>query len=191
MMIAKRVSYSVLLTAVLSLTGCQYLDSGQTTAPVVVVPPKQQPSEDVVTFPKQQQVDWTASLEQVVQKMVAASGSSEVNYVLIDDITNRSKNHVDTNALTQQYKSLLDSTYRFSTVDEATLSDAKRALGIEQGDSLSSRAKSVGLSRYLKIPYVLYTSIIEKGGQSELNVQMLQVNSGEVIWSAKSPLLLD
>ena len=74
MMIAKRVSYSVLLTAVLSLTGCQYLDSGQTTAPVVVVPPKQQPSEDVVTFPEHLQVDWPASLARVVEKMVAATG---------------------------------------------------------------------------------------------------------------------
>lgn len=63
------------------------------------------------------------------------------------------------------------------------LATAKQALGLSAEDSLGSRSKAVGLARYVGAQYVLYSNVEGDIKSPTLQMQLMLVQTGEIIWS--------
>ncbi|MCE1704583.1 penicillin-binding protein activator LpoB, partial [Enterobacter hormaechei] len=62
---------------------------------------------------------------------------------------------------------------------------ARQALGLSAEDSLGLRSKSIGLARYLNADYVLYSVVANNQGQRDLEMQLMLVKTGEILWSGR------
>jgi uncharacterized protein (TIGR02722 family) len=185
-----------LAAIIVMLSGCHLIDSnnqppitrsGQTPGTVVTPPDEPDPGTVIVT-PPAKTVDWPVSLEKTAEKVVKDAALSKDDLLLIDNVKNNSNASVNTADLNERLKQIIESTKRFNLVPGAQLAAAKTELGLSNEDSLNTRSKTIGLARHLNASHILFTTIDGKDIDLTLSSQIMQVNSGELIWSAKTPV---
>ncbi len=76
-------------------------------------------------------------------------------------------------------------TGKFTLVSAQQLSMAKQQLGLSQQDSLGTRSKAIGIARNVGAHYVLYSSASGNVNAPTLQMQLMLVQTGEIIWSGK------
>ena len=62
---------------------------------------------------------------------------------------------------------------------------AKQQLGLSPQDSLGTRSKAIGIARNVGAHYVLYSSASGNVNAPTLQMQLMLVQTGEIIWSGK------
>ena len=62
---------------------------------------------------------------------------------------------------------------------------AKQQLGLSPQDSLGTRSKAIGIARNVGAHYVLYSSASGNVNAPTLQMQLMLVRTGEIIWSGK------
>ncbi|GHK52580.1 hypothetical protein KPZU09_23160 [Klebsiella pneumoniae] len=70
-------------------------------------------------------------------------------------------------------------------VSAQQLAVAKQQLGLSPQDSLGSRSKAMGIARNVGAQYVLYSNATGNVNAPELKMQLMLVQTGEIIWSGK------
>lgn len=189
----------VLITiTILLLSGCHLIDlpgQGPTQprpgdGPGTVITPPDDPGTVVVT-PPAQKPDWPISLEAMAENLIKDGVVNKDEPVLLNNVKNNSNIDLDTVKLTSQLKDVIESTKRFMMIPEDKLTEARQALDLQDDDSLNTRSKAIGLARYLTVPYILYTTIEGKDLELSLSSQIMQVQTGELIWSGKIPVRLN
>lgn len=189
----------LVFVAILLLSGCHIFDTPSDPGgkkpggdPGVIVTPPDEPDPNIVPPPlPEKTVNWPVSLELVVEQMIRGSAIKESDVLLVDNVKNNSDTDLDIDSLTSQLKQTVASAQHFALAPENQVSTAKQALNLQDDDSLNSRNKTIGLARYLAIPYILYTTISGQGSDVSLVSQIMQVQTGELIWSEKIPVRLD
>jgi uncharacterized protein (TIGR02722 family) len=73
---------------------------------------------------------------------------------------------------------------KFTLVSQQ-LAVAKQQLGLSPQDSLGSRSKAMGIARNVGAQYVLYSNATGNVNTPELKMQLMLVQTGEIIWSGK------
>lgn len=68
-------------------------------------------------------------------------------------------------------------------IPAAQLATAKQTLGLSEDDSLGSRTKAIGLARYVSAQYVLYSDVSGDVKAPVIDMQLMLVQTGEIIWS--------
>ena len=179
----------------LMLSGCHLIDGAGGDKPGGK-PPITQGGEPTPTIPDpipaSKKPNWSASLEQVVEKLVQDKPVNQQDLVLIANVKNSADIDINTQTLTSELKQLIGSTKHFATVPDVELATARETLGLTDEDSLNTRSKTIGLARYLTMPYILYTTV-EGNGPEHLNLlsQVMQVQTGELIWSEKKVVVVE
>ncbi|AKJ42030.1 hypothetical protein SOASR032_05080 [Pragia fontium] len=187
----KKVLFLGLGLAVLVLSGCQVTNNKQPTKPPVTVtppppPPYQPPPTPPTLPPAEQAINWMASVEPLVSKMVSSSAEATDNGILLlDQVKNNTSGRVETAAATKALKESLISTRHFELVPDSKLDEGRQALGLQGDDSLISRSKAISLARYLGAKYIIYASANGNPGMPEIMLQLIQASTGEIIWSGK------
>lgn len=189
----------LVVIAILTLSGCHLLDlpgSGTVSPPTgdgpgTVVTPPVEPDPGTVITPPEKTPDWPVSLETMAEKLVKGAAINKDETLLVDTIKNSTNTDLDTTVLTSQFMQVVGSTKRFTLVPQEQMMSARQALGLQDEDSLNTRSKTIGLARYLAVPYILYTSIEGKDLELTLSSQIMQVQTGELIWSEKTPVKLN
>lgn len=72
---------------------------------------------------------------------------------------------------------------KFTLVSAQQLSMAKQQLGLSPQDSLGTRSKAIGIARNTGAQYVLYTNASGNVNTPTLKMQLMLVQTGEIIWS--------
>ena len=186
----------LVVIAILTLSGCHLLGlPGPGTVspppgdgPGTVVTPPLEPDPGTVVTPPEKAPDWPVSLETMTETLIKGAAINKDEILLVDTIKNSSNVDLNTTALTSQLMQNIDSTKRFTLVPQEQMTAARQALGLQDEDSLNTRSKTIGLARYLTVPYILYTSIEGKDRELSLSSQIMQVQTGELIWSGKTPV---
>ena len=80
----------------------------------------------------------------------------------------------------------LQSNSKITPVTTARLNQAKQALGLSPQDSLNSRSKAIGLARNLNAQYVLYSTAHGDAKAPRLQMQLMLVQTGEIIWTGSA-----
>jgi len=184
--------YLFVALAALTLTGClsRPPEPEQPQPPVTVepvTPPIEQPqppvSEPVPQPPKIQQLDWLGSVQPLVNQMLKADGVNPGSVLLLDSVKNNTNGALQTAKATSALHKALASNQTFAIVPEAQLVSAKQTLGLSADDSLGSRSKAIGLARIVSAQYVLYSDVSGDVKSPTLDMQLMLVQTGEIVWS--------
>ncbi|BAE74345.1 Penicillin-binding protein activator LpoB precursor [Sodalis glossinidius str. 'morsitans'] len=184
---------ALIVLAALVLASCTSRKPASPPAPIEPVPPPvtvsvQPPppatSEPVPMPPKIKTIDWQASLSPLVQQMLAVEGINDGSVLLVNTMKNTTNGSVQTGKATAALTRLItDAGGKFQVVGANQLNAARQMLGLSADDSLESRSKAVGLARYLNAQYVLYSAAAGDVKQPTLDLQLMLVQTGEIIWS--------
>ncbi len=189
----RSVKRSSALLFALMLTGC--VVKQQTPAPVEPTQPTtptqpEQPStppvpppENVPQPPKLKTINWSASVQPLVANMVQSAGVNPGSVLLVDRIKNSTNGALQSDKATDAIQSALANNGKFTLVTPEQLAQAKQALGLSADDSLNSRSKAIGLARNVNAQYVLYSNAQGDVKSPTLQMQLMLVQTGEIIWS--------
>ena len=186
--------YVLVALAALTLSGClsRPPEPDQPLPPVTVEPdqpnpPVEQPqpptSEPVPQPPKIQQLDWLGSVQPLVGQMLKADGVTAGSVLLLDSVKNNTNGSLQMGKATAALYKALASNSTFSVVPEAKLTSARQTLGLSADDSFGSRSKAIGLARIVGAQYVLYSDVSGDVKSPALDMQLMLVQTGEIVWS--------
>ena len=204
--------FSLLTTLAVLLAGCI---SNQQPAPVEQAggaqPPAQpqpQPTQPVPTVPsvptlpqqpgpiehqdqtgqpapRERHYDWNSAVQPMVGKMLQASGANAGSVLLVDSVNNRTNGSINTGEATEVVRNALANNGKFTLITAQQLSLAKQQLGLSPQDSLGTRSKAIGIARNVGAQYVLYSNATGNASAPALQMQLMLVQTGEIIWSGK------
>jgi penicillin-binding protein activator len=191
--VIRSVKRSSALLFALMLTGC--VVKQQTPAPVEPTqpttpaqpeqPPTQPvpPPQNVPQPPKLKTINWSASVQPLVANMVQSAGVNPGSVLLVDRIKNSTNGALQSDKATDAIQSALANNGKFTLVTPDQLAQAKQTLGLSADDSLNSRSKAIGLARNVNAQYVLYSNAQGDVKSPTLQMQLMLVQTGEIIWS--------
>ncbi|MCX8965760.1 penicillin-binding protein activator LpoB [Erwinia psidii] len=145
--------------------------------------PPVQPGETVPQPPKMQTINWDASVTPLVAQMLKADGVTPGSVLLVDSVKNSTNGSLQRSKATAAVNNALQNNSQFTLVKPEQLATARQTLGLSAGDSLGSPSKAVGLARYVGAQYVLYSNVQGDVKSPMLQMQLMLVQTGELIWS--------
>ncbi len=151
------------------------------SATQVEVPPDALPV--VPSPPKFTQPDWHASLEPLVESMLNTEDIIAGKALLPGSINNRTNGSLQMVQATSVLYDVLSTSQKFTLVSSLQLAKARQVLGLSENDSLGLRSNLIGLARYLGAWYVLYTDVSGDTKSPDIRMQLMSVQTGEIIWS--------
>lgn len=188
----KLIKLSGVVLLALILAGCvNEQQQPQKPAPVEQVQPTQPvqppveppPAETVPQPPKFQSINWDASVSPLIAQMLKADGVTAGSVLLVDGVKNSTNGSLQISKATAALHTALDNNTQFTLVTPQQLATAKQTLGLSAEDSLGSRSKAVGLARIVGAQYVLYSNVQGDVKTPSLQMQLMLVQTGEIIWS--------
>ncbi|WP_395479708.1 penicillin-binding protein activator LpoB [Candidatus Curculioniphilus buchneri] len=140
------------------------------------------------TLPKIKTVDWKSSFSPMVHAMVSINEIQNGSVLLVTTMKNNTNGNLQTNEATSILIQLLKNSVsnKFQLCDSDRLNMACQILGISADNGLELLNNVVSLARYLDIQYVLYSIASGNVQYPYVNLQILLVNTGEIIWSMTS-----
>lgn len=150
-----------------------------------VTPPPVQPPPTVPQPPKLPTYNWSGSVTPLVNQMLQSPEINAGSVLLVNNVQNNTNGRLVTANATSALKKALRQVQKFSLVPEAQLSAARQSLGLSAEDSLESRSKAIGLARSVDAQYVLYSALSGDVQAPEMAMQLMLVQSGEIIWSGE------
>lgn len=182
--------YLLVALAALVLTGCPSHppEPPPSPSPVTVEPvPQPEPlppiGEPLPQPPKIQQFDWLSSVQPLLNQMLQADGITPGSVLLLDSVKNNTNGALQVDKATSALYQVLASNQTFTIVPEAQLTSAKQTLGLSAADSLGSRSKAIGLARIVNAQYVLYSDVSGEVKSPMIEMQLMLVQTGEILWS--------
>ena len=112
-------------------------------------------------------------------------GCNAGSILLVDSVNNRTNGSLNAGEATTALRSALAGNGKFTLVSAQQLAVAKQQLGLSPQDSLGSRSKAMGIARNVGAQYVLYSNATGNVNAPELKMQLMLVQTGEIIWSGK------
>ncbi len=128
--------------------------------------------------------DWNGAVQPLVGQMLQASGVNAGSILLVDSVNNRTNGSLNAGEATTALRSALAGNGKFTRYRRSS-AVAKQQLGLSPQDSLGSRSKAMGIARNVGAQYVLYSNATGNVNAPELKMQLMLVQTGEIIWSGK------
>ena len=128
--------------------------------------------------PRVRHYDWNSAMQPMVGKMLQADGVTAGNVLLVDSVNNRTNGSLNAGEATETLRNALANNGKFTLV-------SAQQLGLSPQDSLGTRSKAIGIARNVGAQYVLYSSAAGNVNAPSLQMQLMLVQTGEIIWSGK------
>lgn len=203
-MIARSYRYLTVAALALVLTGC--ITTEQAPAPVepvnrdqgiVVTPPPtipavpdinaiEQPEPTIPRVPTVRTYAWNSAIHPLINQMLQSEGVAPGGVLLVDTVNNQTNGSLQTGSATEALANALANNRTFTLVSAQQLSLVKQQLGLSPQDSLGSRSKAIGIARNVGAQYVLYSNASGNVNTPTLKMQLILVQTGEIIWSGNS-----
>ncbi|MGM3176165.1 penicillin-binding protein activator LpoB [Dickeya lacustris] len=181
----------------LVIAGCSTREPQTGQAPVVIEPAVPSPPKPhkPVTPPAQSQplpvppkiqmqvLNWSAAATPLVAQLVRTDGVARGSMLLLNKLKNNTNGSLQTAQATNEIYNALSTSGAFTLVSREQLGAARQSLGLSEDDSLESRSKAVGLARYVGAQYVLYADASGEVKAPQLSMQLMLVQTGEIVWS--------
>ncbi|MGX5108043.1 penicillin-binding protein activator LpoB [Enterobacter cloacae] len=135
--------------------------------------------------PRVRHYDWNGAMQPMVGKMLQAQGVTAGSVLLVDSVNNRTNGSLNAGEATETLRNALANNGKFTLVSAQQLAVAKQQLGLSPQDSLGSRSKAIGIARNVGAQYVLYSNATGNVNTPALQMQLMLVQTGEIIWSGK------
>ncbi|HCM63716.1 MAG TPA: penicillin-binding protein activator LpoB [Morganella sp. (in: Bacteria)] len=184
------------IASVWLLAGCPSLSPTTPPAPVETVTPPPvdttpppPPTDTVPVPPKMKKIEWEQSITPLVNQMVKSDGLAQGGTLLVNKIGNKTNSSLQTNVATGALMNTINKTGVLTVIPAGAVTSAMSVLGMDDNDTLTLRSKAIGLARYLNAQYVLYSVVTGTRDARQMEMQLMSVVSGEIIWSGKDAVL--
>lgn len=147
--------------------------------------PIEHPDQNGQPTPRERHYDWNGAVQPMVGKMLQASGANAGSVLLVDSVNNRTNGSINTGEATEVVHNALANNGKFTLITAQQLAVAKQQLGLSPQDSLGTRSKAMGIARNVGAQYVLYSNATGNSNAPSLQMQLMLVQTGEIIWSGK------
>lgn len=147
--------------------------------------PIEHPDDTAQHAPRVRHYDWNGAMQPMVGKMLQAQGVTPGSVLLVDSVNNRTNGSLNAGEATETLRNALANNGKFTLVSAQQLAVAKQQLGLSPQDSLGSRSKAIGIARNVGAQYVLYSNATGNVNTPSLQMQLMLVQTGEIIWSGK------
>lgn len=161
---------------------------GSVTPPPDTTPPPL-PPDTVPVPPKMKKIEWEQSITPLVNQMVHSDGVNQSSTLLVNKVGNKTNSSLQTSVATGALMNTIGKTGVLNVIPAGTVSSAMSVLGMGDNDTLTLRSKAIGLARYLNADYVLYSVVTGTREARQMEMQLMSVSSGEIIWSGKGAVL--
>lgn len=135
--------------------------------------------------PRVRHYDWNGAVQPLMGKMLQTGGVSAGSILLVDSVNNRTNGSLNAGEATAALRNALAGNGTFTLVSAQQLAVAKQQLGLSPQDSLGSRSKAMGIARTVGAQYVLYSNATGNVNAPTLQMQLMLVQTGEIVWSGK------
>lgn len=135
--------------------------------------------------PRVRHYDWNGAAQPLVGNMLQTGGVTAGSILLVDSVNNRTNGSLNTGEATTALRNALAGNGKFTLVSAQQLAVAKQQLGLSPQDSLGSRSKAMGIARNVGAQYVLYSNATGNVNAPTLQMQLMLVQTGEIVWSGK------
>ncbi|MCE9888150.1 penicillin-binding protein activator LpoB [Kluyvera intermedia] len=135
--------------------------------------------------PRVRHYDWNGAAQPLVGKMLQAAGVNAGSILLVDSVNNRTNGSLNAGEATTALHNALSGNAKFTLVSPQQLAVAKQQLGLSPQDSLGTRSKAMGIARNVGAQYVLYSNATGNVNSPTLQMQLMMVQTGEIVWSGK------
>ncbi|MGO4998633.1 penicillin-binding protein activator LpoB [Oceanisphaera sp. W20_SRM_FM3] len=154
--------------------------SPQLPPPVVKPPVIEMPSTPPTPIEEVRSENLAYLVDGLANKLKASSAINEVQGpVLLDNISNQAGGPIDTNGLTARLQSNLRGKFNFA--DGAKVSSLREQLAYQGGRA--DIAALVRLGKQSGADYLLSTTLTRNGANLTLKGQLMELASGELLWS--------
>ncbi|UDG81595.1 Penicillin-binding protein activator LpoB [Candidatus Profftia lariciata] len=127
-------------------------------------------------------LNWRACLAPLIKEIIFLKEIKINSIILVDHIHNQTNGNLDTSNATVVIKQILQNSNKITLISDDKIIFAKHALGLSSEDSLGSRRKSIELGHIVNAQYVLYGVAIGDTQSPQINMQLMLVRTGEIIW---------
>ena len=155
------------------------------TIPQQLGPIEHQDQQPTQPAPRVRHYDWNGAVQPMAGKMLQASGVNAGSILLVDSVNNRTNGTLNAAEATTALRNALTGNGKFTLVSAQQLAVAKQQLGLSPQDSLGSRSKAMGIARNVGAQYVLYSNATGNVNAPTLQMQLMLVQTGEIVWSGK------
>ncbi|WP_164092415.1 penicillin-binding protein activator LpoB [Kluyvera georgiana] len=135
--------------------------------------------------PRVRHYDWNGAAQPLVGNMLQTGGVTAGSILLVDSVNNRTNGSLNAGEATTALRNALAGNGKFTLVSAQQLAVAKQQLGLSPQDSLGSRSKAMGIARNVGAQYVLYSNATDNVNAPTLQMQLMLVQTGEIVWSGK------
>ncbi|WP_299996562.1 penicillin-binding protein activator LpoB [uncultured Cedecea sp.] len=144
------------------------------------------PEPTIPAVPTVRTYAWSSAISPLVNQILQADGVTPGSVLLVDQVNNRTNGSLQTGSATQALVDAMANNRTFILVSTQQLALAKQQLGLSPQDSLGSRSKAIGIARKVGAKYVLYSNASGNVNAPTLKMQLMLVQTGEIIWSGNS-----
>ena len=155
------------------------------TVPSVPTIPQHGGETPAQPTPRVRHYDWNGAAQPLVGKMLQTGGVTAGSILLVDSVNNRTNGSLNAGEATTALRNALAGNGKFTLVSAQQLAVAKQQLGLSPQDSLGSRSKAMGIARNVGAQYVLYSNATGNVNAPTLQMQLMLVQTGEIVWSGK------
>ena len=120
----------------------------------------------------------------MVGQMLQAGGVNAGSILLVDSVNNRTNGSLNAAEATPRCATRWRATASLRWYRPSSLRWLNNSWALSPLDSLGSRSKAMG-ARTVGAQYVLYSNATGNVNAPELKMQLMLVQSGEIIWSGK------
>ncbi|XBC43142.1 MAG: hypothetical protein U0T59_01655 [Buchnera aphidicola (Meitanaphis flavogallis)] len=104
------------------------------------------------------------------------------NLILVNEVNNNTIYEINTNKIQDIFINFFNKEIScFNVAQKSNIKKAKKNLNISSKDILINRNKALMLAKKINVNYLLYNSIYEKHKQLYMQLQIIVVNSKEII----------
>ncbi|WP_157990880.1 hypothetical protein [Candidatus Erwinia haradaeae] len=136
-------------------------------------------------------IEWSPIISNLVNKILKIDGIRADNILLIANAQNFTDVNLETTIVTMVIKESIKKNSFFTVVTPQQITLTKKILKISSEDNFFEMSKVMGLARYVRAQYLLSSSIEKERGSIYLNMQLILVKTGEIIWSGSCPVTID
>ncbi|WP_341265060.1 penicillin-binding protein activator LpoB [Morganella morganii] len=147
------------------------------------------PPDTVPVPPKMKKIEWEQSITPLVNQMVHSDGVNQGSTLLVNKVGNKTNSSLQTSVATGALMNTIGKTGVLNVIPAGAVSSAMSVLGMGDNDTLTLRSKAIGLARYLNADYVLYSVVTGTRDARQMEMQLMSVSSGEIMWSGKGAVL--
>ncbi|MEQ4923711.1 penicillin-binding protein activator LpoB [Proteus hauseri] len=154
--------------------------------PVEPVTPIEPPIEVVPTPPKITSIDWNTAIQPLIRQMAVTDDLIAGKLLVVDNVKNNSGGNIQAVNATNTIIQSVNQISALQTVPYAQMMSARKALGLSGEDSLGLRSAAIGLARYLHADYILFSTVDGKKDNRVINMQLMSVSTGEILWNGRN-----